>query len=158
MEGAPHFIPKVLHLCDGVGWRGGHWCYRSGDAPTPTTRPANVPFCSKSFEFFGVFFSWIEMHVNFLKVLFTTGRECAPHSSPSLPTAPPRLLGPLSRPLFSETPLLLSSSHPHTSLLVCPSSSLLGFRAQISQSTKQFSPWGGRKQETLYLFCMCIII
>lgn len=26
------------------------------ETPHPTTRPANVPFCSKSFEFFGVFF------------------------------------------------------------------------------------------------------
>lgn len=33
VEGAPRFISKVLHLCDGVGWGGNHWCYRSRDAP-----------------------------------------------------------------------------------------------------------------------------
>lgn len=26
---APHFISKVLHLCDGVGWGRNLWCYRS---------------------------------------------------------------------------------------------------------------------------------
>ena len=35
VEGAPHFISKVLHLCDGVGWGGNHWCYGSGNAPPP---------------------------------------------------------------------------------------------------------------------------
>lgn len=150
-------ISKVLHLCDGVGCGGqGVTGAMEVDMPPPTpARPANVPFCSKSlilWLFF--FFWWMGTHVNFLKVLFNTGEGVPPPPGPLSPL--PRLLRPLSRPLSLPEPSS-AAAHPHTPLSACPSSSLLGFGAQISQSTK-FSPWGGRNQETLYLFCMCIII
>lgn len=76
-EGAPHFISKVLHLCDGVGL--GKDSLVLGKSRTPTPRPANVPFLFKVFFlFFGCFFFFFPCGwglVNFLKVLLNLGGE-----------------------------------------------------------------------------------
>lgn len=105
-EGAPHFIPKVLHLCDGVGWGGNHWCYRSRDAPPPGQQM--FLFVQSLFLFFVFFFFlWMGTHVNFLKVLFNVGeRVPAPDSATHFPLSPPpRRLSPL-RPLSLHLSLL----------------------------------------------------
>lgn len=94
-EGAPHFISKVLHLCDGVGWGRNDWCYRSRGAPPP--RPANVPFCLKSFFYSLGFFLFCFVFpcgwglVNFLKVLLNLGGESVATqcSLPPLSAPPP---------------------------------------------------------------------
>lgn len=157
MEGAPRFISKVLHLCDGVGWREDHWCYRSGDAPPLPSGQQMFLFVPSLLNSLVFFFSLVDGDACEFSQGATYHRGERVPLTPRPLSPPPRLLGPLSPDLSSlkpPSPQLLPASHLSPSL----SFVLLGFRAQIPQSTKQISPWGGRKQETLYLFCMCIII
>lgn len=135
----------------------------------PPLRPANVPFCSKSFFILCFFFSlWMGTHVNFLKVLFNVGESAASsvtHSPPSL--HPPGCLSPpqascLCLPTSPSSETLSPSgaaSHFHglSLSLSCIFSHWVS-EHNFPKHKAVFPPRGGRKRETLYLFCMCIII
>ena len=165
-------LPILYQRCyiSVMGW-GGEGITGAMEVEThpPHLRPANVPFCSKSFLILCFFFfscGW--GLVNFLKVLFNVGeRVPAPDrvtcSPPSL--HPPRRLSPpqaslLSLPTSPSSETLSSAtSHPHglSLSLFCVLSHWVS-EHNFPKHKAVFPPRGGRKQETLYLFCMCIII
>lgn len=138
-------LPILYQRCyiSVMGW-GGEGVTGAIEVETPPPLPPGQPmflFVPSPLNSLVFFFSWMEMHVNFLKVLFTTGRECATHSSPSLPT-PPRLLGPLSPDLSSlkpPPPQLLPSSHlaPGLSFVLSP-----GFQSTNFPKHKAVFPLG----------------
>lgn len=92
-----------------MGW-GGEGISGAMEVEThPPLRPANVPFCSKSFFILCFFSLWMGTHVNFLKVLFNVGESAASsvtHSPPSL-HAPGRLSPPQASCLCLPTSLSL---------------------------------------------------
>lgn len=163
-------LPVLYQRCyiSVMGW-GGEGITGAMEVEThPPLRPANVPFCSKSFFIlcFFFFFSHGWGLVNFLKVLFNVGERapapdrvtCSPPSlhPPRRRLAPPQAsLLSLPRPL---PPLKPCQLHPilTASLVVCSAFSLTGFQSTVSQSTKQFFPLGvgGNKRLCTYFVCV----
>lgn len=139
-----------------MGW-GGEGITGAIEVEAPHPQASKCSFLFKVFFYSLVFFffpcGW--GLVNFLKVLLNLeGESVAARCSLPPPLRPP---GRLSLHLFLSLSETRSSAHPIlTASLSCVLS--LGFRAQTSQSAKQFFPLGLGGSKTLYLFCMCIII
>lgn len=99
-----------------MGW-GGEGITGAMEVEThPPLRPANVPFCSKSFIILCFFFFslWMGTHVNFLKVLFNVGESAASASLTLRPLHPSGRLSPpqaacLSLPTFPSSETLSPS-------------------------------------------------
>ena len=128
------------------------------------TSPSQQMFLSVQSLFLFFFFFFLPRgwgtHVNFLKVLFNMGG-----GSWGLQTAPP-LSPPASQPLSSQAslhpPPPLNLSPPlqlHPICLSLSPASPLSHQVSKHNSPKHkavFPSRGGRKQETLYLLCVCV--
>lgn len=142
MEGAPRFISKVLHLCDGVGWRGDHWCYRSGDAPPLPPGQQMFLFVPSLLNSLVFFFLLVDGDACEFSQGATYHRgECVPLTPRPL-SPPPRLPGPLSPDLSFLKP---APPQLHPASLLSPSLSFVlspGFQSTNSPKHKAVFPLG----------------